>query len=609
MLPQATPQTDSKSPPPDDRQVRGEEPPLSFAELRDRLKASAELPVSAERLDLELVFQRQLALPRSENTPDSIEVLIELAKNFFFMAQPEKALHAASHAALMAEIQGERTLLRKARGVQGLLFSDLGRFGEAMTAHVEALTLARAAGNKRAEVIAINGIGGVCAGSGQWRLAIQYLTRACELAEENDAHDIAMTPRCNIADCAIQLREPALGLNALAMVENWVPRIKIEFTVAAKARNMLARLNLMIGEIATARLHAQEGARLARIANTEKSILENEVVLGLIDVSSGEAEKGLAMIERAVAFARRFSHIELADYLGICIEAYEAAGHSDIALVYLHELVAWKKSAFRVEDTSLKYDGLIEPSQFEADISRSDDGLLAKAHVLQTTVHQRIARLAEAAINAEMIGGHDLYRTFRLAKLARCYAEAKSWDKQKVSALALGAQLCNIGMISVPARVLQKSRGLSVGERHVLRDHTRYGGQLLADSKLRVLSMGTVIAEQHHERHDGSGYPRGLSGDAIAEEAQIVSVCDAFDAMTHSRPWRPVPLSVPAALNEIERGAGKQFDPHVAKFFAELIRCEFWKHDDWDKYLAEDADESEYVRARARIEALIGTAR
>ena len=75
--------------------------------------------------------------------------------------------------------------------------------------------------------------------------------------------------------------------------------------------------------------------------------------------------------------------------------------------------------------------------------------------------------------------------------------------------------------------------------------------------------------------------------------------------MTHSRPWRSTPLPVPAALNEIARDGGKQFDPHVATVFIDMIRREFWKHDDWDKYLAEDADESEYVRARARIEAFI----
>ncbi len=607
MLPQSSAQTiGSQSF--DDQQTHRVRNAPSFAELRDRLKASADLPEATERVDFELAFQRLFALPSGEHTTDSIEALIELAKNFYFAAQPQTAVQAVSHAAVMAATHGERVLLCVARGIEGLLFSDLGRFGEAMTAQLEALSLARKLGDKRREILAINGIGSVCSGIGQWHLAIQYFMRSRDLAEENGNADDAIAAQCNIADCAVQLRDPSLGLRALANVDGWAPRTKIEFVFAALARNSLARLHLMTGEIDTARFQAMEGARLARITRAEKSIRANEAVLGLIDISSGEVEKGLAAVERSLAFARRISHLELADYLGICIDAYEAAGHSDIALVYLHELVAWKKSSFTTGEASLQYAGLIEATRYETGVSSSDDGLLAKAQVLQTSVQERIGRLVETAINAEMVGGHDLYRTFRLAKLARCYAEAESWDEQRVGALALGAQLCNVGMISVPARVLQKPRGLSAGERHVLRDHTRYGAQLLTDSKLRVLSMAGVIAEQHHERHDGSGYPRGLGGDAITEEARIVSVCDAFDAMTHPRPWRPVPFSIPAALNEIVRGAGKQFDPHVATFFVELIRREFWKHDDWDKYLAQDADESEYVRARARIEALIGAA-
>lgn len=608
MLPQSTPQTLNKRSDRDQR-LSGEDPALSFAELRDQLKASADLPEATARVDCERAFQRLFALPSAEHTRDSIEALIELAKNLYLAAQPDKAVQAASHAAQMAKTQDEHVLLCAARGIEGLLLSDLGRFGEAMTAQLEALSLARQLGDKRREILAINGIGTVCMGIGQWHVAIQYVMRARDLAEETGSADNAIAAQGNIAECAVHLREPALGLRALANVDTWTPRTRIEFSFAANAHNTLARLHLMTGEIDAARLHAKEGARLARIPNGEKWIRANEAVVGLIDISSGEVEKGLAAVERSLAFSRHYSQIDLADYLGICIDAYEAAGHSDIALVYLHELVAWKKNAFSAAEAPFQYAGLIEATHLHTGAPGSDDGLVAKAHALQSSVQERLGRLVETAINAEMVGRHDLYRTFRLAKLARMFAVAKSWSEHRVGELRLGAQLCNIGMISVPARVLQKPRGLSAGERHVLRDHTRYGAQLLTDSKLRVLGMASVIAEQHHERYDGSGYPRGLSGNAIAEEARLVSVCDAFDAMMHPRPWRPVPFSIQAALNEIERGAGTQFDPNLACFFVELIRREFWKHDDWDRYLAEDADDSEYVRARARIEAFIGAAK
>ena len=77
-----------------------------------------------------------------------------------------------------------------------------------------------------------------------------------------------------------------------------------------------------------------------------------------------------------------------------------------------------------------------------------------------------------------------------------------------------------------------------------MRDHTRYGAELLGQSKLQMLNIASVIAEQHHSSTDErSGYPCGLGGESIAEEARLVAVCDAFDAMTHKRPWRRTPLS------------------------------------------------------------------
>ena len=191
-----------------------------------------------------------------------------------------------------------------------------------------------------------------------------------------------------------------------------------------------------------------------------------------------------------------------------------------------------------------------------------------------------------------------------MAKLARLLAAESGFDEPRCASLAVGAQLCNVGMMAIPVRILQKRRGLSAGELIILRDHTKYGAEMLRRSKLRMFEVASVIAAQHHQRYDGSGYPHGLCGEDISEEARIVAICDSFDAMTHRRPWRE-PLSVQAALNEINRGAASQFDPMLAGLFVNLVRREFWQHDDFDSFLADGAHEHEYVRDRARIEKLL----
>ena len=120
-----------------------------------------------------------------------------------------------------------------------------------------------------------------------------------------------------------------------------------------------------------------------------------------------------------------------------------------------------------------------------------------------------------------------------------------------------------------------------------------------------MLDVASVIAEQHHERHDGRGYPRGIGGDTITEEARIVAICDVFDAMTHRRPWRAA-LTSQMALGELESAAGTEFDPLIVKIFVDLVRSEFWRPSDMETFLTEGAEELEYVAARARMEALIG---
>ena len=183
------------------------------------------------------------------------------------------------------------------------------------------------------------------------------------------------------------------------------------------------------------------------------------------------------------------------------------------------------------------------------------------------------------------------------------------WEEGRIAPFALGAQLSNIGMMAIPSRILQNPRGLSENERNILCAHTQFGAELLRKSKLLSLDVAIMIAEQHHERYDGSGYPRGLSGEAIAEEARIVAICDAFDAMTHKRPSRGTPLSVEGALSELKQGAGSQFDPRLVNAFVELIERELSQHADFDEFLAEGANEVEYVRVRARMEALIADGR
>jgi response regulator RpfG family c-di-GMP phosphodiesterase len=326
---------------------------------------------------------------------------------------------------------------------------------------------------------------------------------------------------------------------------------------------------------------------------------------GLVDVHLGSVDSGLLAVNDALTFAKRANASEVPNLLGICIDAYEAAGELDEASVYLNKLVEWKKKSVEAVVNGWQLEGLADAAQLQTDGSLLDVGLLAKARSIQLEGESRLERLFETAVNAEIASGHDIYRPCRLGNLARHVAESLGWSQGRIVRLVWGARLCNIGMIAIPARILVKQEPLSDGESDVLHAHTDYAAELLRKSQLQILDVAALVAKQHHEHYDGSGYPLRLRHGAIAEEARIVSVCDAFDAMTHKSPSRRIPLSIDAALTELAQRANTQFDPQIVNVFVNFIRRELPRHDNFEAFLTDGADDVEYVRVRARIDSSI----
>lgn len=581
---------------------------FSLAELRDRLVSRIENRDATDDLDLSEVLRYYASLPASSYSSDGAAGLVHLARNFSSAAQPAEMFQAASLGARMAIAVGDRPLLSRARNKEGFALAQLGRFSEATIAQADAWSLARALGDRRLEMFAIWGFGTICVAMGQWNVAIRYCERMSVMAEEVGLPQYALMGRSNIADCAIQLRDPAAGLSVLNSFELPESHRWDDARLLSALHINLGRLYLLVGDVVAATFHSEEASRWAAKYGSPDGVQLAEALQGLVLIRLGEVDSGLSAVNRSLTFAKRANRAEVPNCLATCMEACESAGYLDKALVYLQELVDWKKESVDAEIMALQFDGLTENTKFQTGNLLFDEGLLARAHSLQASIKSRIERLVEIALNAEIASGHDLYRPFRVAKLARYLAAALGWDEQRIAPLVLGAQVCNIGMIAIPTRILLKPGGLSDDERQVLCNHASYGAELLDKAKLQVLEVASVVAEQHHERYDGSGYPCGLTGDAIAEEGRIVAICDVFDAMTHRRPWR-APLPIQTALSELDRVGGVKFDPLLVKIFVDLVRSEFWRPSNLDTFLAEGADELEYVAARSRMEALIGADR
>jgi HD-GYP domain-containing protein (c-di-GMP phosphodiesterase class II) len=131
------------------------------------------------------------------------------------------------------------------------------------------------------------------------------------------------------------------------------------------------------------------------------------------------------------------------------------------------------------------------------------------------------------------------------------------------------AMLHDVGKIFVPKEILNKPGELDAYEWQVIRSHTIQGERVLKQVGGALARVAGYVRSTH-ERFDGEGYPDGLAGEAIPVEARIVSVCDAFSAMTTDRPYRAA-LSIDAALEELHDGAGTQFDPRIVSAFERIV--------------------------------------
>ncbi|HET6751709.1 MAG TPA: HD-GYP domain-containing protein [Actinomycetes bacterium] len=133
--------------------------------------------------------------------------------------------------------------------------------------------------------------------------------------------------------------------------------------------------------------------------------------------------------------------------------------------------------------------------------------------------------------------------------------------------LRYGFLLHDVGKVGIPEAVLNKAGPLDDDEWEVMRAHPLIGVQMVAG--IKSLGHAVEVIRCHHERWDGKGYPAGLAGDAIPLGARIFAVADAFDAMTSDRPYRRA-LPFERACQEIQDGAGSQFDPTVVEVFAAI---------------------------------------
>lgn len=170
---------------------------------------------------------------------------------------------------------------------------------------------------------------------------------------------------------------------------------------------------------------------------------------------------------------------------------------------------------------------------------------------------------------SELRDEYTIHHQEKVSLLAVSIARELSLPEDQIYGIRLGSLIHDIGKIALPAEILSKIGRLNAAEIGLIRTHPSLGAEIFKNLK-SPWPLREII-EQHHERIDGSGYPKGLTGPQISLEARIVAVADVFDAMASDRPYRHA-LGIDAAIRTIMEGRGVLFDPYVVDAFMTTVR-------------------------------------
>ena len=507
----------------------------------------------------------------------------------------------------------DRRLLRRALSLHGYFTGDIINAPAALGSLQEAVEIAREMEDPVAEVSTVVNLGVVLTNIGwddnaqrAFQLAWDVYERWPEAFEGADASGapavlMAAAAAANTAAISSQLNDVERGLEfstrarALAQSQNSNPQHR---TVQLHYDNIHCILLAKAGRLTEASDVAKSMFATAKgSANVRWEYLALQAA-GTVEVRLGKVDEGLELLRKSHRRAASISTgMEVPAHL-VLADAYRYVGRGEEALQVMRDVSVLLKKMQR-----LHFDRA-DPQASEPD-DREWENTRPLGWEETITIDSKLVALENLAAAAEAKQEPSGEHTIRVGALARLVANQLPWAIAMQTTIERAARLHDVGKGSVPESLLRQRGPLTWQEKEFLHSHAKFGEELireqLGDQRGAVFAN---VARSHHERFDGNGTPDGLSGQDIPLEARIVHAADAYDSLTHDRPWRKaLPHDEVRIYLCTEKSA--QFDPAVVDSLLQVTKDLRATGRSLDDQLVEKAEPSEFVTARRALGKLL----
>lgn len=559
-------------------------------------------------------LKRLRSVPISVSTARRVTLLIDAAAQYYFHGQRVfNAVEPIALAAMLAEQLGELSQLRRALSVQGLVLTATRNTPDALRSLSRALEIAESTSDKVGVAAVWGNIAVAFLEATLYSDARVCYERADIMAGEIDDVALGVSLRSRAlhgaALCGLYLYEYLQGVDACQEAIGLLrePSDREQEQLRALIEATYVQLLLALNRVDEAATHASIARDMAIKSGAVRAKISAATVSGLVEVYKGHVDVGISRIV-AIRDQSRILSGSYQDALRASVNAYEKAGQPDRALSMNRELMMHVRNLHREaimqqQQQHLQRLGLPDPDTASLRVIEDKDEALKQK--LEDAAAKQGEFLEHMALTVELREEDSGEHAFRVAMWTHLLALEHGVDPQEAQRIELAARLHDIGKVVVPDSVIRKRTALSQGERQLIETHAATGADFLVRAKVPYAALAEEIARHHHEAWSGDGYPDGISGDAIPLPARIVGLCDAFDSLVHSSPWRPA-WRVEEALGHLVRESGRQFDPNLVEQFIPLVRRTYSKHEDVDAYLAQSAQQTPlWTMRRSLVERLL----